>query len=353
MNISAAAPRIAPKGYQPSPHQAEFTESGKLLADLSADSYDSAGGTWEGVRKLAADGLRKVRDNGDTSADEKSIAQLGLQIGGRYLYNNDAAKMQRSVLGTLAAAVPGPMGQVLAQTTLSAYASTTNSFTWEQARGVAADGLRAVQSNEGTSQSEKDLASLGLKFADGYQYNDEAASMQKEILKTLAQGTEGDMPQVLADATLDVRGSVSFRKWETVRQLETRGLGSIRDHADADDYDKTIANLGINFGDEYMYNDDVGKIQKAVLEALREPGEGNIPYEISRVTKKAYNKGIRYSASRKIMKEAFETILAREDASDTQKTIAQMGLDVGSDRMTDQEASDRRVKILNKLIDLG
>lgn len=352
MNISSRPP-IQSRGYEPSPRNTESSESGKLLAELSADSYDSARGSWESVRKLAADGLRKIRDNADTTGDEKALARLGLQMGSHYLYNQDAAKMQRSVTGVIAAAVPGPVGQVLAQTTLSAYNATSGSFTWEQARKVAQDGLNAVASNESTSQSEKDVANLGIELSGGYQYNDESTKMKKRVLRTLAAGTHGDMPQVLADVTLDIRNNVSFRKWETVRKLEANGLRAIRDHADSTDYDKTIASLGLNFGDDYMYDEDAGKIQKRVLQALENPGDGNIPYEVARVSKKAYGAGIRYSAARKILKEGFETILAREDATETQKTMAQMGIDVGSDRMTDEEASRRRARIMDKIIALG
>lgn len=350
MQISTSPGPMRSKGYQSSPHQSEYSTEGQLLAELAAASYDGASGQWRGIRKLAADGLRKIRDDASTTADEKAIARLGLDIGSDYMQNDDAARMQRSVLGVVASSVPGPIGQVLARTALGAYNST--SMTYEVARGVVKDGLEAVSSNDRTSQAEKDLANLGLTFGSGYQYNDEATRMQRKVLQAIRDGGSGPMPQTLASVTLSARNS-SFRKWETVRKMEGQGLTAIRDHAEATDYDRTIADLGMNFGDDYMENDDAGKIRRVVLEEIKSPGNGNISYEIARVTRRAYGSGINYKTGRKILRESFETILGRADATESQKTMAQMGVDVGSDRMTDQEASRRRMKILNKIINLG
>lgn len=350
MQISTQSPRPSQR-YQASPNQTNYSEEGQLLAELSRDSYDSARGEWRSVRKLAADGLRKIRDAEGSTADEKALARMGLDIGGDYMHNDDAARMQRAVLGNLASAVPGPVGMVLAQTALNAYDSTA--LEWKVARGVVQDGLEAVAGNERTSDSERDLANLGLTLGSGYQYNDEAARIQKTVLRTIAQGTEGDMPQVLARTTLKARNENSFREWKAVRSLETRGLRAVLNHEASSDYDKTIAALGADFGDDHMYNDDAGKIQRVVLEELASPGSGNISYEVARVTKRAYHSGIRYETGRKILREAFDTILARPDASESQKTMAQMGVDVGKEHMTDQESCRRRMNILDKLINLG
>lgn len=353
MNISAHRPTIQPKAYQPSSRQTESSPTGKILAETNADAYDSSRGNWRGDRLLAADGLRFIRDNENVTADEKSLAILGLKMGGRKLYNESGAKIQRAVIGVIAAAVPGPVGMVLAQTTLDASNAASSTMSWSHERGVSSEGLKAVLSNESTSAGEKSLAALGLSLSGDSHHNQDATSMNKLVLKTIAKGASGKLPQVLAETTLQAYSKIEVGDWDKNSKVESRGLEAVRDHADSTEYDKTIAALGLKFGAGSITSEDSAKFKKTVLQALADPKQGSLPFEIAQVTKSAYKAGTRHKASRKVLRDGFEAILSRTDVSETQKALAQMGIDAGAGEISNVVAVRRRATILDKLISLG
>ena len=89
------------------------------------------------------------------------------------------------------------------------------------------------------------------------------------------------------------------------------------------------------------------------MKALAKPRSGSLPYEIADVAQNIYKSGISFQAARKVLKHSFHVIQDRTDTNDTQKALAQMGIDVGASEIPHDVASRRRYKILEKLVNLG
>lgn len=337
------------RGYRPSPSEATFSPQGKRLAVQTRDTFDANRGDWESNRQLVSEGLSKISEHEGCTSDEKEIAELGLVLGELPSSHEMAAQLQRSVVGTLAAGVPGPMGQVLASTGLAALPFTTADD--KVTRGVAQRTLEAVAASVNTSSSEQEVAALGLDFGSGYQYTDEAAALQRSVLSVIERGTSGPMPSVLADVTLKACSENEFREEKTARNVEEKGLRAISLHPESKAADKALAVLGIDFGDDYMYNDDAVKVQGAVLDALARPDNENksLPQILASATKKAYLTGVRFETGRKILEESFEAILRSSESTEAQRSLAQAGIDLGKESLSDQELCQRRMEILERL----
>ncbi len=340
---------ISSRGYQASPFEATFSPQGKLLAVQTRDTFDANPGDWESNRQLASVGLTRIVEHEGCTGDEKEIAELGLVLGELPSSHEMAAQLQRSVVGTLAAGVPGPMGQVLASTGLAALPFTASDD--KVTRGVAQRTLEAVAGSVNTSSSEQEVAALGLDFGSGYQYTDEAAALQRSVLSMIDEGTTGPMSAVLADITMKACRENEFREEKTVRTVEEKGLRAVFQHQEANAADKALAALGIDFGDDYMYNDDAVKVQGAVLDALARPESENksLPQRLASATKKAYLTGIRFETGRKILGESFQAILNSSESTEAQKSLAQVGIDLDKKSISDQELCRLRMEILEQL----
>lgn len=338
---------VSPVNYSTSQHKAEYSTDGNILAKTTKDVYDKGGMQWETARNIVNRGLEKIRTNEKTTVDEKSIARMGVDFGNDYMYNDQAARAMATAVNAISSSMPGPIGSVLANVTLNAYNS--GSIEWKDARKILREGLEEIASNPNTSPDEKAMANMGLDFGNDYMYNDQAARIQGEVVKTLINQPTGPVAQVFAKTALNAYNSGSMG-WEEARKIMREGFDAIIKNPGTSDDEKVIARMGLDFGDDYMYNDQSARIQAEAMKAIANPPPGTMAQVLAKTSINAYNSGsMQWEAARKIMKEGFQAILNNPKSSDTDKTLAQMGIDVGKDSMPDSDAAEMRLGIMQKI----
>ncbi|MGV8119085.1 MAG: hypothetical protein AB2L14_04895 [Candidatus Xenobiia bacterium LiM19] len=337
---------VSPSNYSISQHKVEYSNEGKLIAGTTKDVFDKVGMSWKTKRDIVSNGLNRIRNAEKTTRDEKSVAQMGVNFGNDYMYNDQAANAMVSAVNTIASSMTGPIGVVLANTTLNAY---SNHLDWKDARKILKEGLEKICANPNISSDEKSMANMGLDFGDDYMYNDQAARIQSAVVKTLANPPSGPIGQVFARTTINAYNSSSI-EWKARRKIMEEGFDAIRENTGTSDDEKALAQMGLDFGDDYMYNDQAARIQSAVMEAIANPPSGTMAQILAKTTINAYNSGsIEWKARRKIMEEGFQVILNNPKSSETDKTQAQVGIDVGKGFMPDSEAAEMRSDIMQKI----
>ncbi|MHC9542670.1 MAG: hypothetical protein AB9903_24435 [Vulcanimicrobiota bacterium] len=338
---------VSPANYTTGQHQVEYSNDGKIIAQTTKDVYDKGGIQWKTARDIVNKGLEKIRNNEKTTEDEKVIATMGVDFCYDYMYNDQAARAMASVMNTVSSSMPGPIGSVLAKATLNSYNSGT--IEWKDARKILKKGLETIASNPNTSNDEKAMANMGLDFGNDYMYNDQAARAQSIVVKTLVDPPSGPIAQVLAKTTLNSYNSGTIQ-WKDARKIIKEGLEAIIKNPGTSEDEKAIARMGIDFGDDYMHIDQAARIRAAVVKEIAEPPSGTMAQVLAKTTLKAYDSGtMQWKEARKIMREGFQAIVNNPKSSDTDKTLAQMGIDVGKDSMYNQEAAQMRSDIMQKI----
>ena len=149
--------------YQPSCSGSfESSQMGKKLAKLVYDkSVNELYAPCQ--REIQAKGFDSIISNSNITQDEKDIAGLGVKFGTHLddIKDSSVAKARNEVLSALINPCGGSIGQVIAKVTYDAGVKTQ--YASEQ-RTVQQDGLEAIVSNSKTSEDEKALAQLGIKF---------------------------------------------------------------------------------------------------------------------------------------------------------------------------------------------
>jgi hypothetical protein len=318
-----------------------YTRTGQTLAKAGRDSYGNK--PWETAREIMKDTFESIASSESTSPSEKAIADLGLRVGSHSMPNTDAASARYAVMQTIASAVGGPIGAVLAQATLDAYGGKQ----FESARAITKDGLEAIKdySPNGNDQA---VANLGIQFGGHSMANNEAAEARKSAIAMIAGGSDGNRGQVLAQTTLNAYGNKSF---ETARALTRDGLEAIANDSQTSEDQKAMASLGLAFGNHQMTNDDAAEARQTVLQKLSGPLDSSLTDALCEVTLDAYGSK-QYSSARAILKDGFEAILNNPNASADEKELARLGIEVGNGHMTDQAAATARRSVMRQLRDL-
>jgi hypothetical protein len=318
-----------------------YTRTGQTLAKAGRDSY--ANKTWDTAREIMKDTFQSIASSELTSPGEKAIADLGLRVGSHNMPNTDAASARYAVSQTIAGAVGGPIGAVLAQATLDAYSGKQ----YTSARAITKDGLTAITrySAEGNDLA---VARLGIKFGDNVVTNEDAAEARKAALKTIARGAHGDRGQVLAETTLNVYGNKSY---EAARMMTKDGLEAIAQDSECSDDQKALAKLGLAFGDHHMTHDDAAEARQTVLKKLANPITSSLTDALSEVSLEAYGNK-QYVAARAILKDGFEAVLKNPNATAEEKELARLGIEIGNGHMTNEAAATARRSIMQQLKDL-
>jgi len=153
--------------------------------------------------------------------------------------------------------------------------------------------------------------------------------------------------QLLAKTTFDCGVSVNTASEQ--RRIQKEGLASMVANSGTTQDEKTLAGLGITFGDHYMYDVSAARTRNVVLQTIIGGIGGAMGSVIAKVT---YDAGVAVKTAeeqRAIQRQGFEAILANPDTTEEQKLLAQRGIDVGDHYMYDTSAAKARNIILQEL----
>ena len=315
-----------------------YTRTGKTLAKAGRKSY--GGKSWGTARKIMKDTFESVADSPSTSPSEKAIADLGVRVGSHTMSDKDAASARYAVMHTISSAVGGPIGAVLANAALDAYGGKQ----WNSARAIMRDGLETIQtySPNGNDQA---VAKLGVTFGDRTMTDKEAAEARKAAVRTIANGSDGNRGEILAKTTLKAFGGKS---WDKARALSKDGLEAIYQDEQSSSEQKALASLGIAFGGHRMTDDDGAEARQTVLKKLSSPLSSSLTDAIVDVSLDAYG-GKQWGSARAIMKDGFQAILSNPNATPEEKELANLGIEVGKNRMPDDQAATARKSIMREI----
>ncbi len=331
MLISTQHQAIGLPSNRSSKNLADYSPEGESLARQTTDVYDRSRGDWDQASRVATKGLRQIRDDDFTTSTEKDLANFGARLSGYVQADKSTiARMQRSVLGSIAAAVPGPTGQVLAQAGLQVIGYGSSDF--KTGRTAANEALRMIVSSPQTDSREKDLAVLGMELGNDKMLNSEAMAMRRTVLNSLARGVgSAPMPQVLAKATAEATVLNEFSTWGAMNSATLRGLQEIHNHPDSTNRDRTVAQMGMQLG-EGLHPENSVQVRHAFLNQLVQGGDDNASAAIAKaaVSVAGYYSE-RAPLSKKILDAVFAEVIRNPESTSVQKNYARRGLSNSGD----------------------
>ena len=177
--------------------------------------------------------------------------------------------------------------------------------------------------------------------------NTSATKARNVVLQTIIGNISGPIGSAIAKVTYDAGVKVETAKEQ--RAIQKQGLQGIVANSGATKEEKALAELGIEFGDSYMYDTSATKARNVVLNTIKGGINGSIGSVIAKVT---YDAGVAVKTAeeqRAIQRQGFEAILANPDTTEEQKLLAQRGIDVGDHYMYDTSAAKARNIILQEL----
>lgn len=147
----------------------------KLGGDLAKAASDSAHAvnSDENASSILRKGFYAIIADPFTTADERSLAQMGVNFGVVGVSDSDIAEARYAVMDAIALAMPGPIGGVIAGTAITAYQNVWNNGNscghskWNGAKKVLIEGFNAVISHPETTREERVVAQMGLDVGNG------------------------------------------------------------------------------------------------------------------------------------------------------------------------------------------
>ncbi len=173
----------------PTDRGATYSEDAQEFALEVLDLFEESSEDLTSASEVAQEVFEEIIESGSTTNAEKSLAALGASLSELKTKNpQHLALAQRSVLTSIAAAVPGPVGQVLAQAGIEAVEASQKSPTVAAQVGELA--LEAIIESPDTTYQEKSLAAFGLEFSESSSAK-KTSHARQQFLEAIADGVNG------------------------------------------------------------------------------------------------------------------------------------------------------------------
>ncbi len=308
-----------------SPTEATYSPQGKATAAEGIEVYDSYRGQWTKSTENASHSFASIASNRSTTSTEKDLAGLGLRLNTYKSFSpKTRARMMRSVLGSIAAAVPGPTGQVLAQAGLQVlnYGVSDQPFS----RIAAKEALSTIVTSSQSESREKSFAALGIELGLERTQAPESLAIRRSVLNTLANGLGSEpLPQVFARTTSDATSVMESQSWEPRNHLTLRGLQEIQSLSDCKSRDRALAETGIVLGEGFNAQ-DAYRVRKAFLEEIMVDSEDSAPTAIAKAALSVSALSVGNSVKAKVLEKVLTEVLTNPDSTPTQRHHARQGL---------------------------
>jgi hypothetical protein len=143
--------------------QASYSQVGQEVAAAACDAYDHSKGSSAYKDRQLMTALRKIAQDTKSTPTEKSLASVGLNVrpedglGRAYMHH-----ARRQIAQSIAAAVPGTMGSVIAQATLQA---ANKLVEWTPSHdNLLQAGLEEIKGARGVADQTKNMANFALNL---------------------------------------------------------------------------------------------------------------------------------------------------------------------------------------------
>lgn len=167
------------------PSTVQYSAVGAALAREAMHSYDVSN-QWTDADQFMGSGLQSVMSSNDTTADEKTLAKLGWDMGnhGGMQYQN-SAQARYAAAQAIAGAMPGSLGHVIATIGINAYGPANK---WPDADAMTGDALLAIAGSPECSDVQRSLAQAAWNQTNvgGIQYQN-SAEARYQALQQIAQ----------------------------------------------------------------------------------------------------------------------------------------------------------------------
>ena len=222
---------------------------------------------------------------------------------------------------------------------------------WEAMRTIFMKSLKAVDNCPEATQTEKSLAAMGLKSGSDLMTDKESVTIRAEVLKAIIGAAVGPVGAVIAQTALNSLSNTTFYNWGVPRNVERRAFDAIKENPQTSRDEKALAELGIDFGSDYMNEREAFRVRLPILGYLAHPQDKPMTSVLAgAVLKAAEAKDVTAATSRKIMEKGFEAVLKSPKANAEEKALAKAGIEAGADpKLSDKKAVQARKKILEEL----
>jgi len=156
---------------------------GAVLSQTGLNVYELTGIKWSSIRVGLRAGLETIRQTPQTAGSEKTLALLGVNFGAHKMPDSDAARVRAEVLKIISEPEEQTSSQAVIKAGLNAY--RLGGIQWSSARAILRDGFEAILESPEASETQKQLATAGIKAGSPKMDNQDAAKARYEIMKQL------------------------------------------------------------------------------------------------------------------------------------------------------------------------
>lgn len=305
---------------------ATYSERGESLALRGLDGYDKHRHNPEKASDHLNLYFQEIGTNPETSSFEKEVATLGKRLS---LYNDSdsrvVARTQRAALGAIAASVPGPAGQVLAQIGLNLVGQSASDY--GTGRVVAREALRALAVSDSTSSRQKDMAALGMEFGASRMPSSEAMALRRTVLNDIAKNTDASLstPAALARSTGRAVTLNRFSSWKTINTTLTTGLQEIQVNPESSGRERSLAEHGLTLG--HKFTDRAATIiREAFLVELTKGTAESATTSLARAALNTADSELSTTSKRFVMDSIFSQVVSDPAATESQREFARYAL---------------------------
>jgi hypothetical protein len=287
----------------------------------AAESYGGAAQSCSTTGKrsdIYSTGFREILSHPMTTADEKLIARIGLDIGSCKLDKSLISQAQAGFMSAITQPVTTPVNAAIYQASREA----VHDLASEDAGRMLWYSFRAINRKEGASLQERTLTELGMEI-HSLVTGDPGVTSALSLLSTLAGPLDRPIGCTMASATLDFIDSIS----PSCRgNILWKSLDLIAESPGATSWEKALAQFGFQITRNYLEGSSSVKARTTIIEALASPREIRNTRAIAQAAGMIASKGLPEQDLKTIFSHGFIMIKNDPAATEEEKELAEKGL---------------------------
>lgn len=195
----------------------ESTYTGKKIAGETIQDYRNTYSS-EKQRQILLEGIQDILDSREVSRDEKNVAVMGNEFNKCIPSYSQAAEAMYKAVSAISNAPYANVGQLFTGIAVEAFNRVDGD---EVRRNVAKIAFNAINDSYKTADEQKELANLGINYADETMENRDAAMSRKLVLDALSSYYGGPIGAVMANLGVKVSRNASNPALENKFLVET------------------------------------------------------------------------------------------------------------------------------------
>jgi hypothetical protein len=289
-------------------------QTGKSIVDITLDAAEKTTAD-ESKARILKTGLEEIKNHPDTTQDEKTIAELGLDFSGYRSNDEQAVKIQKDILNRISTGINEPIGKEIVDAAFGNIYSESDRYMY---RKVFGRSFEEVASHPDTTQEQKEIADLALRF----EKLDAHPGNMQFLMTKIADGITEPMGEFYAKATLEAAETGKEK-----RKVMEMGFQEIMDHPDTTQREKTIAEIGTRINKVSCYEDETVGAMKHVMRNVTADVDGSEVEFIGNMMLEAID-GLEDESRIQLqtLDAGLETIASHPDATTEQKEATELSM---------------------------